>query len=685
MTQSEYSSQPPRAPRRPHVVESHGERREDPYFWLREREDPAVTAHLEAENAYTKAMLAPLAPLRDWLYREFLGRIKETDLSVPVRIDHYLYYTRTETGAQYPIFCRRHALTAGAAEEIMLDVNALAAGYDYFEIGVVEVSPDHRYLAYSQDMDGSETYTVYVKDLDTGEFLDDGIPGTGGDAAWAADSRTLFYTRLDEVMRPYRVYRHRLGDSVGDDALVLHEPDDAFFIHLDKTKDERYLIIALESNVTSEVYLLDASRPDATPRLCQTREQGVEYSVEHREGLFYVLTNRDAVNFRLLATADFARPIECWQTLVAHDDAVTLEGMEIFAGHLVLYVREAGLEKIRVLRFPDLTAHSLEFDEPAYSAYGGANPQYRSHKLRFGYASLATPQRVYEYDMDTRGRRLLKQAEVPSGHDPADYVTERIHARAPDGTRVPLSLIYRRDCAGDRPAPCLLYGYGAYGINVDPDFSPTRLSLLDRGFVCAIAHVRGGGELGENWKNSGKQQCKDNTFSDFIAAAEHLIELGYTQPERLAIMGGSAGGLLIGAVLNRRPDLFAAAVAQVPFVDVLNTMEDASLPLTVIEYDEWGDPADPLAYRVIRNYAPYENVRAHDYPALLVMAGLNDPRVQYWEPAKWVARLRDANTGTRPILLKMHMGAGHAGASGRYAALREIAFEYAFLINRLSL
>lgn len=683
--QPEYSPQPPRAPRRPHVVESHGERREDPYFWLREREDPAVTAHLEAENAYTEAMLAPLAPLRERLYREFLGRIKESDRSVPVRIDHYLYYTRTETGAQYPIFCRRHAATAGAAEEIMLDVNALAAGYEYFEIGVVEVSPDHRYLAYSQDVDGSETYTLYVKDLETGEFLDHGIAGTAGDAAWAADSRTLFYTCLDEAMRPYRVYRHRLGGAVSDDALVLDEPDEAFFIHLDKTKDERYLIIALESNVTSEVYLLDASRPDAMPRLCRAREHGVEYSIEHREGLFYVLTNRDAINFRLLATADFARPIECWQTLVAHDDAVTLEGMEIFARHLVLYVREAGLDKIRVLRFPDLGAHSIEFDEPAYSAYGGTNPQYRSRKLRFGYASLATPQRVYEYDMDTRGRRLLKQAEVPSGHDPADYVTERIHARAPDGTRVPLSLIYRRDCAGDRPAPCLLYGYGAYGINVDPDFSVTRLSLLDRGFVFAIAHVRGGGELGENWKNNGKQQYKDNTFSDFIAAAEHLIEIGYTRPERLAIMGGSAGGLLIGTALNRRPDLFAAAVAQVPFVDVLNTMEDASLPLTVIEYDEWGDPADPLAYRVIRNYAPYENVRAHDYPALLVMAGLNDPRVQYWEPAKWVARLRDANTGTRPILLKMHMGAGHAGASGRYAALKEIAFEYAFLISRLSL
>lgn len=672
---------PPHAPRRVRTVQSHGERREDPYFWLRDRDDPAVTEYLQAENAYTEATLAPLAPLRERLYAEFLGRIKETDQSVPVRIDDFEYYSRTEAGAQYAIFCRRAAV-ADAPEEIILDVNELAAGHAYFDVGAVEVSPDHRYLAYSQDVDGSESYTLYVRDLVTGERLGDAIPGTGEDVQWAADSRNLFYTRLDESLRPYQVWRHRVGASLAGDELMLSEADEAFFIHLDKTKDERYIIIGLESNVTSEMHLLDASRPAAPPRLFRAREYGVEYSVEHRDGTFYVLTNLDAINFRLLATEDLARPPAEWRTLVAHDHAVKLEGMEVFAGHLVLYVREDGLTHVRILRFADLAAHTVEFDEPVYSVYGGNNPQYHSNRLRLGYTSLTTPWRVYDYDMDTRERRLLKQTEVPSGHDPGDYVSERIHARAPDGTRVPLSLVYRRD-RGDAPAPCLLYGYGAYGISIDPAFSPTRLSLLQRGFVFAIAHVRGGGELGEHWKNAGKQEHKTNSFVDFIAAARHLTEHGYAAPRQLAIMGGSAGGLLIGAALNRCPGLFAAAVAQVPFVDVLNTMEDPSLPLTVTEYDEWGNPADARAYRVIRGYAPYENVRAADYPALLVMAGLNDPRVPYWESAKWVARLRDATTGTRPILLRMHMGAGHAGASGRYDALREVAFEYAFVISRL--
>lgn len=680
---------PPSAPRRPFMRLTHGETREDAYAWLRERDDPAVAAHLDAENAYTRAMTRHLAPLQRRLYSEFLARIRESDCSVPVPRGGYLYYRRSQRGREYPLYCRRARKPGAQPEEVLLDASRRAAGHEYFTLGAVEPDPGQRLLAWSEDCDGSERFTLRVRDLAGGSELAERLEATGGEVVWSADGRYLFYTVLDAAHRPWRVSRHRLGTGTEMDEVVYEEADPAFFVALDQSADRRYLLIESGSNDTSEIRLLALREPRSTPVLLLARRPGVEYAVEHREGALFVLTNDRAVNFRLLRMrlddvlqrGRDAPRVE----LVPHDADVTLESMDVFARHLVLYTREQGLRRVRVLDFASDRWRALDFEEPVHVIVAGENAEYDTDILRLEYSSPVTPRTVYDCNMASGQRVLRKQEAAMAGYRPSDYVSHRLQARAPDGALVPLTLVHRRDLAADGSHPCVLQGYGAYGISLEPGFSSTRISLLERGVVIAIAHVRGGGELGETWREAGKLARKENSFRDFIACAETLIERGYTCPQKLAIMGGSAGGLLLGAVLNRRPELFGAALAQVPFVDVLNTMLDPSLPLTVIEYDEWGNPAEPEAYARIRAYAPYENVGERAYPAMLVTGGLNDPRVPYWEPAKWVARLREAKTDDNLLLLRTHMGAGHHGASGRYARLEELAFEYAFLLDRLGL
>ncbi|MBA1145436.1 S9 family peptidase [Ectothiorhodospiraceae bacterium WFHF3C12] len=675
----------PLAPRHPQRIVAHGETRVDDYFWLRDRDSEAVLDYLRAENAYTETCMQSTDGLQQTLYREFRGRIKEDDESVPVRIDDFWYHTRTEADREYPVFCRAPAAEPSAIE-VILDINKLAEGHDFYDVGGVAVSPDHRYLAYTEDTEGSERFTLRVRDLSTGEDGPEAIGNVSGGVEWAEDGRHLLYVVLDEARRPYRVFVHERGGPAAADREIHNEADDAFFVGLGKTKDRRYLLIEIGSNVTSEARYMPALRPTEPPAIVRPRAHGVEYGVEHHSGSFFILHNAGAENFQLdRVPVERCTEDAAWRTYVPHDETVKLEDLEVFRGHLALVVREEATRRIRVYDLDDGRYHELPFEETVYTAGLGDNPEFESSTLRIGYTSLVTPDCVYDYDMAARRLTLRKQREIPSGYDAGLYVGERHWFNAPDGTAVPVSLVRRHDTPVDGSAPCLLFGYGAYGITVDPTFSANRVSLLDRGLVYAIAHVRGGGALGEGWKNAGKLERKPNTFSDFIACAEGLIESGYTRPERLAIMGGSAGGMLIGAVLNQRPELFQVAVAQVPFVDVLNTMEDPSLPLTVIEYDEWGNPRERGWYELIRDYAPYENVRPQRYPHLLVVAGLNDPRVQYWEPAKWVARLRRTKTDDNLLLLRTHMDSGHMGASGRFRALRELAFDMAFVLDRLGI
>jgi len=667
---------PPAAPIRPKQITLHADTRTDDYFWLREKTNPAVLEYLAAENAYTAAVMRPVADLQEKLYREILSRIKETDLSVPERQGHYFYYTRTEQGKQYPLYCRRR-LSMEAEEELLLDGNALGEGRSYFRLGVFEPSPDHQLLAYSTDFDGDEVYTIRVKDLRTGELLADSIPGASASLAWANDNRTFFYTTVDEAKRPYKVYRHILGES--GDALVLHETDERFEVDVARSKSRAYIFIDIFSHVTTEYRFLPADTPNAEFRVMLTRVQGVEYDAAHHASHFYIRINDTGPNFRLVRTPAAAPSLAGAEELRAHRPGVMLESVDAFADHLVLTERDEGLRQIAIEKLSTGGRHRVTFPEPVYTATPAANPEFDTPLLRFAYTSLITPLSVFDYDMDLGTRELRKQTEVLGGYDPTQYRSERIFATAPDGARVPISLVYRRGFQRDGGAPALLYGYGAYGHASEPAFASERLSLIDRGFVYAIAHVRGGSEMGRPWYDAGKLLHKKNSFSDFVACAEHLVAERYTAPERLAILGGSAGGLLMGAAVNLRPGLFHAVIAKVPFVDVLNTMLDASLPLTVTEYEEWGNPNEQASYDYIRSYSPYENVRPAVYPHMLVTAGLNDPRVAYWEPAKWVARLRATRRGENLLLLKINMGAGHFGASGRYEKFRETAFEYAFL------
>lgn len=675
---------PPRAGTRPRLDRLHGDIRVDEYGWLRNREDPDVIAYLDTENRYTEVLMRHTEDLQQRLFEEMRGRIKETDLSVPEPLDGWLYYSRTEAGAQYPIYCRRRS-EDGSAEEVLLDLNPLAQEESYFRLGAFEISPDHRLLAWSADTTGAESFTLKIKNLSTGAEFDEAIGNLAAGAAWANDSETLFYVVLDSARRPCSLYRHRLGDDPSRDVLVYFEEDEAFFLDVHRTRSRAYLLLELSSHATSEVRYVSADHPEEPFQVVVPRQFGIEYSVSHHGDRFYITTNDGAPNFRLVSAPVTDPSPSSWTPVLAPRPGVKVDGTDAFRNFLVVYERQAGLRQVRVMPFDGDEAYVIPFPEPVYSIRQHENPEYDTSLLRFTYTSMVTPNSVVEYDMAARTWMVRKQTEVLGGYDPSLYRSERVFATAPDGTRVPVSMVYRLPLERDGARPLWLNGYGAYGISFDPAFSSNSLTLLDRGFIVAIAHVRGGEEMGRDWYESGKLLAKPNTFCDFIAAAEHLIAAGYTSANRLVINGGSAGGLLMGAVTNMRPDLFAVVVAEVPFVDVVNTMLDATLPLTVIEYDEWGNPNDPTAYGCIRSYSPYDNVEARDYPHLLVTAGLNDPRVAYWEPAKWVARLRARKTDGNRLLLRTNMAAGHGGASGRWNSLREVAFKYAFVLDVLDL
>ncbi|HEY9845129.1 MAG TPA: S9 family peptidase, partial [Candidatus Caenarcaniphilales bacterium] len=557
--------------------------------------------------------------------------------------------------------------------------------HDYFQLGVLQVSPDHQVVAYSVDTSGAEQYTLYFRNLSTQEIYPESIAETSYALAWGNDSQTVFYTQVNALERPCKLWRHTLGRPAAEDILIYHEPDEAFFLSVGKTRSEAFILMSLSSKVTSEIHYLDAQNPTGSFEVIHPRQQGLEYEVEHHSNHFYIVTNEEAINFKLMKTSVDAPAKANWQTVIAHRPDVMLSGVSAFADHLVIYERTAGLPTIRVRKLSTGEEHSLEFPEPTYSASEGSNPEFHTTVLRFNYTSLVTPSSVFDYDMETQTRELKKETEVLGGYDRTQYTSERIMATASDGTEIPISIVYRRGMERNGQSPLLLTGYGAYGISYPPTFSSTRLSLLDRNVTIAVAHIRGGGEMGRPWYEDGKFLNKKNTFTDFIACAQHLIAEQWTQRDRLVISGGSAGGLLMGAVVNLRPDLFHAAIAHVPFVDVVTTMLDTSIPLTVIEWEEWGNPNDKTYYEYMKSYSPYDNVESQDYPHLLITAGLNDPRVQYWEPAKWAAKLRALRTDNNLLLLKTNMGAGHGGASGRYERLKETAFEYAFLLDRLGL
>jgi oligopeptidase B len=667
---------PPAAPKKPHVRQLHGDRFEDDYFWLREKTNPEVTQYLEAENAYTTSVMKPFAGLQDTLYKEILGRIKQTDLTVPGRAGAYFYYSRTEEAKQYTIFCRKKG-TLEAPEEIYLDVNALAQGHPFMALGAAQITDDGNVVAYSTDITGFREYRLQVKDLRTGQVLPDTVDKVNS-MAWAADNKTLFYTTPDAAKRPYRLYRHVIGTAAHD--LLYEEKDEHFALHVWKSRSKGYLFLEAGSHTASEVRYVRADTPTGEWTILAPRKAEHQYDVDHRGDLFYIRTNRDGRNFELVTAPVTSAGPEHWRVLVPHRPNVMLQGMTLFANHLVLTEREDGLPQIRVTSLTTNATHRVEFPEPAYSVMVTQPPEFDTKMLRYTYESFITPPSVFDYDMDTKQATRLKQTEVLGGYDPTRYVSERVWVTASDGIKVPMSLVYRRDVKKDGTAPLYLTAYGSYGIPSAVRFASSRISLLDRGFVCALAHIRGGGDLGKPWHDDGRMMHKRNTFTDFIAAAEYLVAERYGAKDRLVIEGGSAGGLLMGAVTNMRPDLFKAVVAHVPFVDVINTMSDETLPLTVGEYEEWGNPAIKAEYDYIKTYCPYTNLAAKAYPSMLVETSLNDSQVMYWEPAKYVARLRTLKTDHNPLLLKTNMAAGHGGASGRYDRLHETAFDYAFIL-----
>jgi oligopeptidase B len=672
---------PPAAKKVPHVRELHGDRFVDDYFWLREKANPEVVRYLEAENAYTDAVMKPFEGLEAALYKELIGRIKQTDLSVPVREGGYFYYSRTEEGKQYPIYCRKKGSLA-ATEEVYLDVNELARGEKFMGVGARAVSDDGRLLAYSTDNTGFREYKLWVKDLDTGKVLESPVQKVNS-VAWASDNRTLFYTTPDAAKRSYRLHRHVVGRT--DDRLLYEEKDERFNVWVSRTRSRGYLLLQIGSLTTSEVRYLAADRPDGEWRTMAPRSENHEYDVEHRGDLFYIRTNRDGRNFALMTAPVTGPGPAAWTPLVAHRADVMLEGAMLFRDHLVLFERAGGLPRLRVSRVGSADWTSIPFPEPVYSVFPAGNPEFDTTTLRYSYQSFVTPGSVFDYDMSTGKTTLLKETEVLGGYDRTRYATERVFATAADGTKVPVSLVYLKTLARDGTAPLYLTGYGSYGSPSTVGFSSNRFSLIDRGVVYALAHIRGGGDLGKPWHDQGRMLQKKNTFTDFIAAAEHLVAQKYGARNRLVIEGGSAGGLLMGAVVNMRPDLFKAVVAHVPFVDVINTMSDASLPLTVAEFEEWGNPVNKAEYDYIKTYDPYTNLKAGSYPAMLVKTSFNDSQVMYWEPAKYVARLRAVKTDANPLVFKVNMAAGHGGSSGRYDRLREIAFDYAFILWQVGL
>ena len=678
----EAASRPPVAEKRPHKTEIHGHTLTDDYFWLREKSNPEVIKYLEAENAYTGAVMAPTKALQETLYKEMLGRIKQTDLSVPSRIGGYFYYSRTEEGKQYPYMCRRKGSMEGA-EEILLDLNTLAEGKKFLGLGAFAVSNDGNWLAYSTDSTGYRQYVLQVKDLRTGKTLGEHIERTGS-VVWANDNKTLFYTTEDAVSkRSDRFWRHVVGSEASE--LLYEEKDELFDISAARSLDKQVIFLGSYAKTSREFRYLRADDPNGSLKLILPREPHHEFEVDHYKGEFYITTNRGAKNFRVV-TAPMADPSEKnWKPFIDHTPSIKIEGLTFFANHIVVSEREGGLMYLRVIDAKTKASHRITTQESDYALSLSRNPEFDTTTIRFSYTSMVTPQSIYDYDLMTRERKLLKQQEVLGGYDPKAYEATRIWSVSRDGTKVPISLVHRKGVKMDGSAPLLLYGYGSYGATLSPTFSSNRLSLLDRGAIYAIAYIRGGGELGEDWRQEGRMMQKMNTFYDFVDCAEYLVKNKYTSSERLVIQGGSAGGLLVGAATNLRPDLFKAVVSEVPFVDVINTMLDASLPLTTSEYTEWGNPNEKPAFDYMMEYSPYDNIRATVYPSMLVRVSLNDSQVPYWEGAKFAAKLRATKTDNNPLLLKTNMGAGHGGASGRYDALRETAFTYAFVLWQMGL
>ena len=670
----------PIAIKKPQLLEIHGHQRQDPYYWMNDRENQEVIDHLNAENEYLKEVMKPTEVLQKQLFEEMKGRIKEQDESVPYFKSGYFWYSRFEKGSEYPIFCRKLG-TLEAEEEIILDVNTLAVGKSYFQVGQAATSTNQKILAFAADEIGRRIYTLHFKNLETQEMLEDQIPEVTGNFVWAADQCSVFYSKQDpETLRSYQIYKHILGTPPAQDLLIYEELDEEFSCVVHKTKSEKYILIHSESTISSEVRFVPADQPTAPLQILQARIPHLEYAADHFGEYFYIRTNDQAQNFKLVKAPITSPSRENWIEVIPHRPEVLLEDFDLFSKFLVTQERSMGLTQIHIQPW-EAEGHSLPFDDETYTAYVGMNPEFDTTLLRFGYNSLVSPSSVYDYDMVTRQKTLLKQQEVVGGHDPSDYHSERIWAKAADGVLVPISLVYKKSTfKKDGNQPLLLYAYGSYGYSMDPYFSSNRLSLLQRGFVFAIAHIRGGEDLGRAWYEDGKLLKKKNTFTDFIACAEHLIQNNYTNPAHLYAMGGSAGGLLMGAVINMRPDLFHGVVANVPFVDVVTTMLDESIPLTTGEFQEWGNPKEKEFYEYMLSYSPYDNVTEQAYPNLLVTSGLHDSQVQYWEPTKWVARLRELKTDQHTLLLFTNMEAGHGGASGRFNPLKEIALEYAFLL-----
>lgn len=675
--------QAPKAKKINTLLEKHGDHRTDAYFWMNERDNPEVTGYLRAENDYATHVMKDTEPLQEALYEEMKARYKKDDESIPYFFNEYWYIVRYEKGQEYPVFSRKH-LSLDAPEEIMLDANIMAKDFAYFDLGSAAVSPDNQLAAFSTDTLGRRIFTIHFKNLMTGALLPDRLENTTGKSVWTADNRHVFYIRKDKNLRAYQVWRHELGTAQSEDMLVFHEEDEAFDVNVFKTKSLEYIFIASSSTVSDEHRFVPATDVDAPWTILQPRMADLEYSVEHFGNNFYIITNaNDATNFKIVKTPVAECGIAHWQDLIPHREDTLLEGFEIFRDYLVLEERIQGLLQLKIIDHNNQSSHYLPFSDPTYTAYIGINLEFATHTLRYGYTSLTRPNSTFEYDMKEKTTTLLKEQEVLGGKFVAgNYVSERIWAPSRDGkSRIPVSLVYHKDTVKSARTPLLLYGYGSYGHTVDASFSNVRLSLLDRGFIYAIAHIRGGEYLGRDWYEDGKMLNKKNTFFDFIDAAKHLITEHYTSSAHLYAMGGSAGGLLVGAVINEEPQLFHGVVAQVPFVDVVTTMLDETIPLTTGEYDEWGNPNEKEYYEYMKSYSPYDNVRETDYPHMLITTGLHDSQVQYWEPAKWVARLRELKTDDHLIIFKTDMSSGHGGASGRFESLKEDALEIAFLLK----
>jgi len=682
ITQKNTAATPPVADQIAKELTIHNDTRIDNYFWLRDRENPKVIEYLTAENNYLESVMAHTEKLQQKLFDEIVGRIKQTDMSVPYKSNGYYYYTRFEEGKEYPIHCRKKD-TLEAPEEILLNVNDMANGHAFYQVQGLDVSEDNLFLSFGVDTVSRRKYTIYFKNLSTGEILPDQIPNTTGDAAWANDNKTVFYATKDSTLRPEKIYKHVVGTGADADQLIFHETDNTFGTYVYKSKSREYLFIVSGSTLSTEFQFLDADTPDGKFIIVQKREKDHEYNLDHYENSFFIVTNWQAKNFRLMRT-DVASPSkENWKEVIPHRTDVLLEGIDIFKDYLVVSERQNGLRQIKVTEHQSGNSYSLEFPDAAYLAYTTTNLEFDTNLLRYSYTSLTTPNSTYDYNMQTREQTLLKQQEVLGGYDPQNYESKRLYAPATDGTKIPISLVYKKGLVTKGENPLLLYGYGSYGASMDATFNSVRLSLLDRGFVYAIAHIRGGQEMGRDWYENGKLLKKKNTFTDFINCAEFLIAEKYTNTEKLFAMGGSAGGLLMGAVVNMRPDLFKGVVAQVPWVDVITTMLDESIPLTTSEYDEWGNPNIKEYYDYMLSYSPYDNVEAKSYPAMLVTTGLHDSQVQYWEPAKWVAKLRTMKTDQNVLLLKTDMKAGHGGKSGRFERYKETALEYVFMLDLL--